>query len=72
VSYDSNDGVQLYGGNGFVLLGGTTPTLNFDSRGLIGAANQYDPDPNKRSVGTITASIGGSSVDLIAEGVFKS
>ncbi|MGL4286733.1 MAG: flagellar hook-associated protein FlgK [Phreatobacter sp.] len=72
VSYDSNDGVQLYGGNGFVLLSGTTPTLNFDSRGLIGAANQYDTDPAKRSVGTITANIGGSSVDLIAQGVFKS
>ncbi|QCI63022.1 flagellar hook-associated protein FlgK [Phreatobacter stygius] len=72
VAYDSSDGVQLYGGNGFVLLSGTSPTLNFDARGLIGPANQYDPDPAKRSVGTITAAIGGSTVDLVAQGVFKS
>ncbi|MCZ0735557.1 flagellar hook-associated protein FlgK [Phreatobacter sp. AB_2022a] len=72
VTYDSSDGVQLYGGNGFVLLSGTAPTLSFDARGQIGPANRYDPDPAKRTVGTITANVAGTSIDLVAQGVFKS
>ena len=72
VTYDSSDGVQLYGGNGFVLLSGTAPELSFDARGQIGPANRYDPDPAKRTVGTITANVAGTTIDLVAQGVFKS
>jgi flagellar hook-associated protein 1 FlgK len=70
--YDDRGAVQLYGGSGFVLLSTTKPELSFDARDIIGPTNAYDPDPTKRTVGTIMADTPSGKVDLIAAGVFKS
>ncbi|WP_439576080.1 flagellar hook-associated protein FlgK [Phreatobacter sp.] len=70
--YDNNGTVQLYAGNGFVLLSNNRPVLDFDARDIIGPTNLYDVDPTRRTVGTITASTASGDVDLIAAGVFKS
>jgi flagellar hook-associated protein 1 FlgK len=70
--YNDNGSVQLYAGNGFVLLSTNRPTLSFDARDIIGPTNRYDTDPAKRTVGTITASTSSGDIDLIAAGVFKS
>jgi flagellar hook-associated protein 1 FlgK len=70
--YQSNGGVQLYGGGGFVLLSDSQPELSFDARDIIGPTNSYDEDETKRTVGTITAQTSSGKVDLIAAGVFTS
>lgn len=70
--YDDNGSVQLYAGNGFVLLSTNKPTLSFDARDIIGPTNFYDTDPTRRTVGTITATTSSGTTDLIAAGVFKS
>lgn len=47
--------------------------LSFDARGNIGAGDLYDVDPSKRKVGTIIATTpGGTTVDLLANGLVKS
>ena len=47
--------------------------LSFDARGNIAATDLYDIDPTKRKVGTIVAtSPGGTTVDLLANGLVKS
>lgn len=72
-TYGDDGAVQLYGASGFTLLSSTEKAnLSFDARDYIGPTNRYDTDPAKRSVGTITARTSSGSVDLIAQGVFKS
>jgi flagellar hook-associated protein 1 FlgK len=71
-TYDENGSVQLYGGNGFVLLSTQKPELSFNGYDVIGPTNRYDTDPTQRTVGTIMADTPSGQVDLIAQGVFKS
>lgn len=72
-TYDADGAVQLYGASGFTLLSSSEKAnLSFNAYDYIGPTNRYDTDPTKRSVGTIAAQTSSGSVDLIAQGVFKS
>lgn len=58
---------------GLQLVDGTRATrLSFDAQ-TIGAGSAYDPDPTKRTVGTITATdASGAKRDVIASGLIRS
>lgn len=66
--------VTLMTSSGLVLFDGAAPVkLTFDGRGVLTANSVYSPDDKLRSVGTIKATtIQGSSVDAVANGMFRS
>ncbi len=59
---------------GLLLFNGQQPvTLEFDPKSPLGPHSAYDPDPAKRSVGTITAmNAQGGRTDVIASGLIRS
>lgn len=72
---EQTDGtLQISTDTGFVLVDQSgAAKLSFDARGNIGAGDLYNVDPSKRKVGTIIAtSPGGTTVDLLANGLVKS
>lgn len=65
VSIFTNSGVQLVGNGAAVLA--------FDAHGTVNATTQWDADPTKRSLGTLTlTSPSGGTVDLIANKSLRS
>lgn len=74
VKTQSDGTVQISTDTGFVLVDeGGAARLTFDTHGELQASDQYDVDPTKRKVGTITAtSPSGATVDLLANGLIKS
>jgi flagellar hook-associated protein 1 FlgK len=68
-----NNQVTVYTGSGIQLAGVTSSVLSFDGRSSLDAMSHWDPDPTKRSVGTLvlTGSTG-NAVDLIADHSIRS
>ena len=69
-----NGVVSISTTGGLLLFDGQQPvTLGFDAKPSIGPQSAYDPDPAKRSVGTITATNSqGGNTDVIASGMIRS
>jgi len=65
--------VTVYTGSGMELVGGQAVTLSFTPQGTVGPTVQWNPDPTKSGLGTITATTpGGNSVDMISSGAIQS
>ena len=65
--------VSVFTGSGAQLVGRQAAQLNFDPAGTVTATEQWNADPTKSGLGTITlVSPGGGSVDLIASGGIRS
>jgi flagellar hook-associated protein 1 FlgK len=68
-----NDQVSVFTSTGTQLVGAQAGQLSFSPTGTITAAQQWNSNPAKSALGTITLTTpGGSSVDLIADGAFRS
>jgi flagellar hook-associated protein 1 FlgK len=73
VTQDGVGQVQVFSSSGFQLLGDKAVRLSFDTRGTLDPSSQWNSDPTKRGVGTISMTDGsGSAVDLIAANSFHS
>lgn len=74
VKEQSDGTVQIMTDTGAVLVDPSgAAKLSFDARGDIAAGDLYDIDPSKRKVGTMIATTpGGTTVDLLANGLVKS
>ncbi|MGH6727984.1 MAG: flagellar hook-associated protein FlgK, partial [Pseudolabrys sp.] len=69
----SNDQVTVFTGSGTQLVGTQAAQLNFNATGTVTAAQQWNADPSKSGLGTITlVPPGGGSVDLVASGAIRS
>lgn len=69
----SNNQVSVFTGSGAQLVGSQAAQLNFTPTGTITAAQQWNADPTKSGLGTITLlSPAGDSVDLVASGAIRS
>ena len=65
--------VSVYTGSGMQLVGATAVTLGFNAQGTLTPTQQWNADPTKSGVGTITLTTpGGTPVDLIASGAIQS
>ena len=74
VSADRNQ-VNIFTSSGTQLVGtgAGAATLKFDAKGTLTPDSQWNADPTKRSVGTISLiSAAGGAVDLVANGTFRS
>jgi flagellar hook-associated protein 1 FlgK len=68
-----NNQVQIFSRQGTQLVGDRAATMTFDAKGSLSATSQWDADPTKRSVGTITLDTGsGPATDMIATNMFGS
>src|SRR5664279_4255993 len=69
----SNNQVSVFTGSGAQLVGTQASQLNFSPTGTVAATEQWNADPTKSGLGTITlTSPGGGSVDLVASGAIRS
>lgn len=69
----ANGGVTLFTSAGLQLFDGAKAAqLGFDERTGIGPQSLWSANPTSRGVGTITLQTGGSPIDLIASGAFRS
>ena len=69
----SNNQVTVFTGSGAQLVGTQASQLSFSPAGTVGATQQWNADPTKSGLGTITlTSPGGGSVDLVAGGEIRS
>ena len=65
--------VNIFTSSDTQLVGADAATLRFDAKGALDPASQWNADPGKRSVGTISlVSSTGDKVDLVASGAFRS
>lgn len=65
--------VTVFTAGGAQLVGNQAGQLNFNPTGTITAAQQWNADPTKSGLGTITlVGSGGGSVDLVASGGIRS
>jgi flagellar hook-associated protein 1 FlgK len=65
--------VNIFTNSGLQLVGSGAATLAFDAHGTVNATTQWDADPAKRSLGTLTlVSQSGGTVDLIANNSLRS
>jgi flagellar hook-associated protein 1 FlgK len=69
-----NNKVNIYTGSGTQLVGDQAVTLQFDAKGSLSAESQWNADPSKSTVGSITVAGGGpgGALDLVANGDIKS
>jgi flagellar hook-associated protein 1 FlgK len=67
VSTTGNNQTTVYTSNGVELVGAQASVLSFNSQGTLNANSQWNSDPTKSSVGTITCTLAnGATVDMIA------
>jgi len=65
--------ISVYTGSGTQLVGAQAVTLSFTPQGTVTPSVQWDPNPSKSGLGTITATTpGGGSIDLISSGAVQS
>jgi flagellar hook-associated protein 1 FlgK len=65
--------LSVYTGSGTQLVGAQAVTLSFTPQGTVVPSVQWNPDPTKSGLGTITATTpGGGSIDLISSGAIQS
>lgn len=68
-----NGQINVFTGSGLQLVGVDAASLGFDAQGTITAESRWDPDPAKRTVGTLTlTSATGGVMDLIANKTVRS
>jgi flagellar hook-associated protein 1 len=69
----NNNQVTVYTSSGIQLVGTQASQLNFSATGTITATQQWNADPSKSELGSITlTSPSGSTVDLVANGAIRS
>ena len=69
----NNGEVNIFTNSGVQLVGSGAAQLAFDAHGTVNATTQWDADPTKRSLGTLTlTSQSGGTVDLIANNSLRS
>ncbi len=69
----SGNQVNIFTNSGQQLVGTAAATLTFNSEGSLSPSSQWNADPSKSSVGTISLlSPNGGSTDLVASGAFRS
>jgi flagellar hook-associated protein 1 FlgK len=67
VSTDSTNRTSVYTSNGLELVGAQASTLSFNSQGTLNANSQWNANPAKSSVGTITCKLAnGATIDMVA------
>ncbi|HZE16738.1 MAG TPA: flagellar basal body rod C-terminal domain-containing protein, partial [Mycobacterium sp.] len=68
-----NNQATVFTNSGVQLVGTQASTLSFDSHPTVNARSQWNIDPTKRSLGTVTlTSPGGTKTDLVATGAIRS
>lgn len=68
-----NNQVTVFTGSGAQLVGTQASQLNFSAAGTITAAQQWNADPSKSELSSITlTSPSGTTVDLVASGAIRS
>jgi flagellar hook-associated protein 1 FlgK len=73
VVQNGSNQVSVFTGSGAQLVGAQASQLNFTPTGTVTAQQQWNADPTKSALGTITlTSPGGGSVDLLANGGIRS
>src|SRR3982074_1370946 len=69
VSTNNTNQTTIYTTNGVELVGAQASTLNFNSQGTLNANSQWNADPTKSSVGTITVKLAnGAVIDMVGSG----
>jgi flagellar hook-associated protein 1 FlgK len=69
----NNDQISVFTNSGVELVGAEAAKLNFTPQGSMSAAAQWNADPSKSSVGSITlTSVNGGTIDLIANNAIRS
>ncbi|MDR3663818.1 MAG: flagellar hook-associated protein FlgK [Mycobacterium sp.] len=64
---DSNNQSTVYTTSGVQLVGAQASTLSFNSQGTLNATSQWNSNPTKSGVGTITLTLAnGATMDMIA------
>jgi len=62
-----NGQINIFTGSGIQLVGVDAAQIHFDAQGTVSAESTWDPDPARRSLGTLTlTSATGAPMDLIA------
>ena len=70
---DSNNQISVFTSTGTQLVGTQAGFLSFSPTGTIMAAQLWNSDPTKSELGTVTlTTAGGSTIDLLASGAFRS
>jgi flagellar hook-associated protein 1 len=73
VSSNGNNQTTIYTTNGVELVGAQASTLSFNSQGTLNANSQWNADPTKSSVGTITVKLAnGAVIDMVGSGSISS
>ncbi|MDT3687679.1 MAG: flagellar hook-associated protein FlgK [Pseudorhodoplanes sp.] len=68
-----NNQINIFTGSGIQLVGVDAAQIGFDAQGTVTAEAKWDPDPAKRTVGTLTlTSSTASPMDLIASKSIRS
>ncbi|MGN6570817.1 MAG: flagellar hook-associated protein FlgK [Pseudolabrys sp.] len=68
-----NNQVTVLTTSGVELCGAKASTLSFDAQGVVTPQAQWNADPTKRTIGTVTlTSPNGTSTDLVANGALRS
>ena len=68
-----NNQVSLFTNSGQQLVGAQASTINFSATGSVTATQQWNADPSKSSLSSVTlTSPSGSTLDLVAEGAIRS
>lgn len=70
---DQDDGsISVFTNSGISLFDGSAATLRFDQAGTLGARSVYSPNPDERTVGTVTIGVGEGAIDLLAGNQIRS
>jgi len=73
VSINSNNQATVYTSNGVELVGAQASQLIFNSQGLLNANSQWNSDPTKSSVGSLSVKLAnGATIDVIATDSIRS
>lgn len=73
VTTNSANQVTVFTGSGVQLVGNEAATLSFNAQGTITPGTQWNADPAKSGLGSVMMTFpDGGSIDLTAQGAFKS
>jgi flagellar hook-associated protein 1 FlgK len=68
-----NNQVTVLTSSGVELVGAKASTLSFDAQGVVTPQAQWNSDPTKRTIGTVTLTApNGTKTDLVANGALRS
>jgi flagellar hook-associated protein 1 FlgK len=73
VTTDNTNQTTVYTSNGVELVGAQASTLNFNSQGTLDATSQWNANPAKSSVGSLTIRLAnGAVVDMVSSNAIQS